>query len=225
MQIDNFFESEKDSLRDELVSLKGCQITFLTSSVAATGALLGIGSAFAQENRLFLGIIFLLPLVILLPAWLVFFDKATTITRIVGYYRILEGLALGYLRANRFMGWENALREFRQYPLIETRQDTDSSGVSRAIDLIFLRMTHRYWVFCYLTFFLLSSLCLWGSVFILVHWYDGSSMIFIPPGTFFCAYLFVTTWNIKIVWNLIYGKHSYDYNESMWRIIMGVNDN
>ena len=55
--------------------------------------------------------IYLVPLVVLIPCWWGFFDKAKTITRIVGYFRILEQLALvdggGTLDTiDRFLGWE-----------------------------------------------------------------------------------------------------------------------
>jgi hypothetical protein len=38
------------------------------------------------------------PLVVLIPCWWGFFDKAKTITRIVGYIRILEGILLDLVR-------------------------------------------------------------------------------------------------------------------------------
>jgi hypothetical protein len=69
--------------------------------------------------------VYLYPLCVLLPSWMVFFDKATTIARIVGYYRVIEGLMLNQLRAASFPGWENALRGS---PSPDARPVEDSSG-------------------------------------------------------------------------------------------------
>lgn len=85
----NILLQEHGNLRQELHNLKSCQITFFSLAITSTGLLLGLGSHFISE-RVPASLIFLSPLVIILPCWCIFFDKATTITRIVGYYRVLE---------------------------------------------------------------------------------------------------------------------------------------
>jgi hypothetical protein len=111
-------QEEIKNLRTELYNLKECQIKFLTNAVTATGALLGLGTL--VEKPAYTAVVFLFPLAILLPAWWVFFDKATSITRIVGYYRLLEGLTLGKITRIQFIGWENSLNEFRQQQIRRT---------------------------------------------------------------------------------------------------------
>ena len=106
------YEQERKALREELYNLKSCQITFLTTSITATGLLLGLASTFASDP--FKGIAFIFPLLVLIPSWWIFFDKATTITRVVGYYRILESLILDNCTAENYMGWENSLRLSRK---------------------------------------------------------------------------------------------------------------
>ena len=41
-------EKERVALREELHNLKNCQITFLTLSITATGAILGIATSLIQ---------------------------------------------------------------------------------------------------------------------------------------------------------------------------------
>ncbi|MCK6463118.1 MAG: hypothetical protein L6Q29_04880 [Candidatus Pacebacteria bacterium] len=89
------YEREHKFLRDELSSLKECQIKFLTFSVTTTGLILGFfGKNYIPQNPPVLpgshvssGLIWLLPLVVLTSSMVDFFDKATTITRVVDYFR------------------------------------------------------------------------------------------------------------------------------------------
>lgn len=212
------YDHERTALRDELHNLKNCQITFLTSSVTATGVLLGITSTLASSPDL--GVIFLFPLIVLLPSWWIFFDKATTITRIVGYYRILESLILQRCQASNFMGWENALGEFRtrqaRHELKLPEYQQDNSRFSRWFEILSLRTSHRYWVISYLTFLALSGLCVAASMTSL-----RSVWFFVMPLPAI-LFLFSVAWNAQVVWQLIYGRYSYDCNEYFWRQILGV---
>jgi hypothetical protein len=108
---------EQAVLRAELGNLKNCQITFLTFTVTGSGLLFTFAAnVVTSESSPFpqLGIFFLIPLIVILPFWWVFFDKATTITRIVGYYRVLEMLILDPTITASLKGWENALAHFRK---------------------------------------------------------------------------------------------------------------
>ncbi len=212
------YDHERTALREELHNLKSCQITFLTSSVTATGVLLGLATTLASS--LDLGVIFLFPLIVLFPSWWIFFDKATTITRIVGYYRILERLILQHCRATNFVGWENALGEFRKRQtcreLNAPKNEQDNSRLARWIEIFSLHTSHRYWVISYFTFFALSGLCVLVSITSL-----KTAWLFVIPVP---ALLFLVSvlWNARIVWQLIYGNHSYDCNEHFWKQILGV---
>ncbi|MEX2220120.1 MAG: hypothetical protein WD749_15325 [Phycisphaerales bacterium] len=80
---------------------------FLKLAATATGAIFGIWGVFgrAAPDGGVPVLLALAPLMIILPTWWVFFDKATTVTRIVGYKRILEGFLLGLDEVNRSVGW------------------------------------------------------------------------------------------------------------------------
>jgi hypothetical protein len=80
---------ELSFLREELKELKKCQLHYFTLSVGGTGAVFGFLSKFDSGESL-KGLILLAPLAILVPCWWTFFDKATTITRLVGFTRRVE---------------------------------------------------------------------------------------------------------------------------------------
>ncbi len=74
------YEAERNALRQELHNLKGCQITFLTTTITATGLPLGLsatllkggdGSAVARIQ----GLAFFLPLAVIIPFWWNFFTR------------------------------------------------------------------------------------------------------------------------------------------------------
>jgi hypothetical protein len=122
-------QKEKETLRNELIKLKECQVYYFWSSVTATGVILGLGSKMGLEKKVILRVFnilnitfdanmvhFLAPVLIILPCWLIFFDKATTITRIVGFYRIIEYKLLNIKDVrHEFIGWENSLYLLRYY--------------------------------------------------------------------------------------------------------------
>lgn len=208
---------ERMALREELHNLKNCQITFLTTSVTATGVLLGLATTLTSSLEP--GIIFLFPLVILLPSWWIFFDKATTITRIVGYYRILEKLILQDCKAANFIGWENALGEFRRaQERGELTLPNDKQNYHQWFRIVILRTSHPYWVVSYYIFLALSSLCVIAST------------VSLKTTWFFVILVSLTLvvisalWNARIVRQLIHGRNSYDCNEYFWKQILKVKD-
>jgi hypothetical protein len=113
--------AEMDVLRKELQGLKDCQIKLLSTAPVVTGFFIGLPQIVAKgaEVNLPLPLCALLPLLVLLPAWWTFFDKARTITRIVGYYRVLEATVRGDFRPRWFPGWERALEVFRRLPELD----------------------------------------------------------------------------------------------------------
>lgn len=218
MNASELYDKERVALREELHNLKNCQITFLTSSITATGLILGIATSLIQTP--FLGIVFLFPLIVLLPSWWVFFDKATTITRIVGYYRILEKLILERYDAKNFMGWENALGEFRnrqQSGKLNLRGEHLRHRWPHGLhNMLLLRTAHPYWIISYYTFFALSSVCVITSTVLLK---GGWRLVVLVPGILFVMSIWRT---VQTVWHLIEGRHSYDCNEYFWKEILQV---
>jgi hypothetical protein len=224
MNTNELYEPERSSLRQELHNLKNCQITFLTTSVTATGLLLGLATTLTSKiefGKTTVAIIFLLPLIVLLPFWWVFFDKATSITRIVGHYRILERLILGRCQATNFIGWENAIGEFRRRQVrgeFASRIGEDvSPWQSRLAKILLLRTGHRYWVISYYTFLALSVVCIVTSIILIRRgWYLVFPIVSLLPISI------SAWWNIREVWHLIYGHHSYDTNECYWEQVLEV---
>lgn len=99
----DLIKMELTNLRAELHDLKTCQIQFVTFAFTASGVILSFRGNFIP----------LIPLVIILPTWWIFFDKAKSVSRIIGYYRILEKAYLGDVELN-FIGWENAQSIYRK---------------------------------------------------------------------------------------------------------------
>jgi len=198
-------EKEHAFLRNELLHLKDCQVKFLTFSVTATAIILGIigrsNLIFPTGPKFLPGEMWLIPLAVLLPAWWIFFDKATTITRIVGYFRWLEKIILEKHSSVNFLGWENALKKFRE------QNTKEKINIGEMVKILRFGTTHRYWVITYYIFFFLSLVCLIGG-------YKESNLYIIIPieGLF----LFSACWNARVLWSLIKGESSYDKNEEKW---------
>jgi len=210
---------EHSKLKDELRDLKKCQITFLTFSVTATAIILGFIVKLSPSDTQ--GVFYLSPLIVLLPAWCVFFDKATTITRIVGYYRILEMLILEKCSANNFVGWENALSGIRNAGSEEleikkcaVKKLNTKEWLNFFNVFTFRKQPHRYWALVFSIFFWLSLLCLF--LFLIYNPIEEPFMLLFA---IFIAslILYITFINLNLVFELIYGYHSYDANEYFWR--------
>lgn len=121
-------EKELELLKEELRALKECQTRYVGLAVTSTGIIFayllsGIkyvvqcnGTQYNEISSTFLSIdpVFLTPLIIILPVCCIFFDKATTISRVVGYYQILEGFSLKKYDLKKFIGWENSLSLLRE---------------------------------------------------------------------------------------------------------------
>ncbi len=213
-----FYDKERQALREELEHLRNHQMMFLTTSITASGLVLGVATVLASKPNF--GIAFLFPLIILLPAWWIFFDKATTITRIVGYYRILESLILQHCDTKNFMGWENAIDELRDRTL---RGEFNFSGNSNSktrfvqlLEMLSLKTVNRYWVLCYYIFFGLSCLCV---VIGIVTLESRLYVLVLLPTLLFLISAF---WNAFLLWQLIYERHSYDHYEYCWVKVLGI---
>lgn len=158
------YQRERQILRDELRMLKNCQISYFSLSVTSTGVLFGVAPLL--DNG---GLVYLAPLVVILPCWRVFFDKATSITRIVGYARVLERGIVG--EPIHYVGWENALSRFRRW---QERYEGAwhhfcgppepvgrGAWVRRRLARLgWCRTSHKYWLINFWTFGVLATLCL-----------------------------------------------------------------
>jgi len=231
---------EHSLLRDELRDLKDCQIKFLTFAVTSTALLLGYLSK-SDGISSYLGFspsgLFLIPLTVLLPAWCIFFNKATTISRIVGYYMVLEGYTLKkYDKYDEkyFKGWENSLEIFREKSKDEEsikREVVDLWDDKPWIDrirfflnvsiLILFQHHHpRYWVSVYTIFFWLSWTCVLLSLISLLEGIHSLTAI-IQLIAFFIV-VFFSYDNLKVLYELISGFHSYTANKYFWEFLLKV---
>jgi len=217
----NVLSNERNILRSEILSLKQCQVHYFWGSVTAAGALLGLGSKLGSQDSSTL--FYLAPLVIILPCWLIFFDKATTITRIVGYSRLLEYLIINPIDIDfAYIGWENALSLFRSRNLpkpgfgeLLKRFFKYLTDILKAIPLLFsFKSAHRYWSLNWLTFFGVSTFC-WSLGFFFARPGNVSLLIL------FGILLFISSLhNLYLLKNLINGKFSYNSNEETWKNIL-----
>lgn len=208
-------QKEHRWLRQELHDLKECQVRYIFYTVIATGALLGLAGSDNLGDSL-RTLAPLLPLAIVLPFWWVFFDKAKVITRAVGYYRLLEEEMIA--PTSRLFGYERSLKEFRRMQdrgALEDPKLKDFNWWESLVQLLRLRTSHTYWVLVYWVFLVLSVLCLVMSLLMRVEgnawWGFGLAAILVALST-------VCNW--KIMWRLIYGRHSYDANEGFWREVL-----
>ncbi|MGD9401985.1 MAG: hypothetical protein PVF95_06930 [bacterium] len=207
--------AEKENLRQELQSLKDCQVRYFAVTITSAAAILGIGSQLGRPQDLTL--LTLAPLLITLPCWWIFFDKATTITRIVAYVRVLEELIIAPGEARQeYIGWERALYLFRQdlqrlRPSDRLKRLGEGLKVGALHGLTF-RTTHRYWVINWYTFLGISLYCI-----VLSHSRTGHNGYWVVFLVLFCA---SSLFNLSVLGRLIGGANSYDFNETSWRRLL-----
>lgn len=210
---------ERRLLRAELQELKTCQVRYFTLSVSATGLLLGFGSRLDAGG--FSGTLYLAPLLIVLPCWWIFFDKASSISRIVGYSRLLETQLNQTVSLRPYLGWERALKEFRSCePALLFRARLANPAENMRV-LLCLRPTmvgrgsrHRYWVITWWTFSSLSALCLVVPLLLSDVTSTVASLLFLIPS------LYTAAFTAELVETLIHGVQSYDENEALWEQVL-----
>jgi hypothetical protein len=159
-------EDERSDLRKELQFLKDCQFKYFSVAVTVSGVMSGVVVKLPSDGNEYLA--FLSPLLVVLPCWIVFFDKATTITRMVGYLTVLENIIVqGDTARSQFVGWENSVFLFREQanssPRLPRLGEHLKGIVQGLLRLLLFRSAHRYWVFCWLTFFGLGAVSLYLS--------------------------------------------------------------
>lgn len=224
-------QDELRMLRSELTQLKACQLQYFTLSVTGTAALFGLAAT--RNDSTFLGLAFLAPLAIILPCWWIFFDKATTITRIVGYYRVIERFLREYPgRSECYVGYETALALYRMVddrPRQEVKRSCavqDWCEVTEVADCVKARppsgrskkIRHRYWQLNWYTYLALSVAACVLSVVALyqsgpLSWY----MLFPIAGIAVVArFAWVTRGLNKQV---VRGDYSYNENHCLWQLI------
>jgi hypothetical protein len=161
----NFRENMFRDLRVELGQLKTCQNQAVLFGITGAGIVLGL----VKESPIagMEPFLFLLPIMILLPFWLIFFDKGRTISRIVGFLRVQERLGMAKSDSGA-TGWESAMNEYW-----EQKDLWDTTEHKKVIARINKEMgknrkklyTSIYWFTVYVIFTALSLVCILISIF------------------------------------------------------------
>jgi hypothetical protein len=205
-RIVEYAKHEMTILRQELHDLKTCQFAFLTTAFTATGVLLGFIPRLAESGLS--GFAFVIPLVVILPAFCFFFDKARTITRIVGYYRILERM----VNPDGFPAWENALSV--------SRSKSYEVGKWKCFGhVMLLRPPHGYWSLAYYTFACLSVLCVGGAWKLTGSPWQSLTFSLLVLVLVSLLVIGSLARNLYLIWHLTVGKNSYESNFKNWESI------
>jgi hypothetical protein len=240
--LDEITAREMSHLREELRDLKGYQFRLIGIAVVITGFLLSLTQFRVDSKTLTITapLLYLLPLIIVIPSWFIFFDKARTVTRIVGYCRHLEAFLRHEHEPAQFPGWERALGIYRKEcpRIVHDLRTTPrwrkhfKSSLRRFATAASLRRGQPYWVLAYYTFLSLSAACIgipiWWRfrgrakhllyLFVPHYWNAGAFLLFLAVlVTCFCAIL-----NGLILAELIWGQHSYDFEEDIWKRILSA---
>jgi hypothetical protein len=204
--------SEQCILRSELQELKKCQLQYFLLSIGATGAVFGFseGSHFEALNSL----IHLTPLLIILPCWLTFFDKANTITRLTGYIRVFIEDQL-ILNCPTYLGYENALDRFRT-----AEKKHKFPKMHFELSTIIYPTRHQYWKINWLTFLCLSFACClypYFTYFKNLHFtFSDHRFVFTVYGAFVVATIVSTIFSLRILCRLLFGRYSYENVKTFW---------
>jgi hypothetical protein len=238
--INNNYLREYNMLKTEVRDLKDCQYKYLSFSITATALLLGLLKSFADSPTS--GIAYLFPLVILLPAWVIFFDKAASITRIVSYLRLLEKIIYENVAPKNFFGWERALDVYRNNKelllnQIKSEKEDDSKAVLTNIDnfgkflfIIWKNKQYHYWVAVFTTFFIIPVICWSLSVISIVpniytqyisnkiDYMTFVDVFFLLISLFALIGVLIIT--IKKFYYITAGDGTYDINDFIWNEII-----
>lgn len=236
-------KNELNLVRTDLRELKRCQLQYFTLSITGAGAILGIvaplqGRIFQNLETNLAALALLAPLLILLPCWLIFFDKANTITRLVGYQRTLEDFLVDSAFKNgtyitHYIGLENALSIMREKEWeLDAALDNPATQISLASiwNMIILRVRNRYWMINWYTFAALSFVsCTLGYNFLGVQvqtFIFPFGLGFMLPertlwgGGAFLLFVIVSIYTMLQVRQLALGKRSYDAYADKWRKLL-----
>lgn len=234
----SFFEnlnSERNILRDELHDLKKCQINYFLITIGAVSILFGWSYSVEGYHDLHL-FFYLLPLVVILPCWLTFFDKAKTITRIVAYLRVLEKLLINPNTEDyTYLGWENALAIFRtkQTDISKTKKIRRSAYYFKKGFFILstFKRIHRYWLINWCTFFFLTNICWFKGIRLNIDGIESQVNFwnfFTTEGIVLKVLIYIAliiigiiiAYSIFIIGSLLKGMYSYNIAYMIWETIL-----
>ena len=147
-------------LRMEMDQLKSCQSNSIMWGVAAAATIISILTAKTDISSY--PYFLLLPLLVIYPSWIIFFDKSRTISRLTAFLRLQEKLAAAKSRES-VIGWETALEEYwRAHEKFKDKnyRRTVEKALQHTPESRKKISSHIYWYTGYLVFFSLSVLSL-----------------------------------------------------------------
>jgi len=233
--------NEKKMLAKDLRELKHCQVQYFTISITGAGMLLGLAAIL--KGPTLAGLALLTPLVIILPCWFIFFDKATTIARIIGYLRILEDrLWNGAREGYTYKGYENGLADYREnetkfWKEISEEIEKDPKKALPKSDfwkMLLLKTRHRYWMLNWYTFALLSFVCCIASYTALSEDFARLPLFIIQiiateenlwAGIAFTFVILCAIYTFIMIYSLTCGQHSYEGCFRIWKKVFTMKPN
>jgi hypothetical protein len=162
---------------------------------------------------------------------MIFFDKATTITRLVGYQQSLECIRAQVGAPMRYVGLENALALMRaNEAILDAKLDYRTPNSPTLLGLLLLRTRNRYWMINWYTFAILSLVvCTLGFNFLgtaqqTVFFPFGANLT-LPERTLwgsgaFGGFGLVAIYTFLQIWRLTAGNQSYDAYAKKWAQIL-----
>lgn len=182
-EIGQFRKEIFHDLRAELGHLKTCQTSILILSATGAGLFL---SLLRKDSYIPPEYLVLLPLIFLIPLWIIFFEKARTVARIVGFIRVQEKLYM-YKSNLAAIGWESAMKLYRSKQNIW--DDRKHDVYFKKSEPTKSPTTSTYWFMVYCTFFSLITTCLILSIiFLQVHAVQKITLILIIGLTFVLSF-------------------------------------
>jgi hypothetical protein len=226
----SILQGEQQMLRTELNQLKGCQLQYFTLSVTGSAALFGLAAT--RSDAGFLSVAFLAPLAIVLPCWWIFFDKATTITRIVGYYRVIERMLGEHPKLKTpYIGYERALALYRKEEDGDGRRRMEACPVVQQLRMLHKsgsndktaaatppEIRHRYWQINFWTYSALSFFCCVLSIAYLLDRKAQPWLMVFPLVGFVVTFLFFWLTR-RILMSVTLKQYSYNENHYFWEYI------
>jgi hypothetical protein len=209
--------NEQTILRNELQELKRCQLQYFLLSIGATGAFFGFNKDLVGEIKTG-SVLYLAPLIIILPCWLTFFDKANTITRLTGYIRtFIEDQLNKENTAYSYIGYENALSEFRRNEMKFAKELRGLKKLEKpGWKSVFNFTRNQYWKINWLTFFLLSATCCFYPFL------KDKASLFQHPDSIAIVYMFIlfvficAFYTAFMLWRLTFDVYSYENVKKIW---------
>ena len=217
-----FLNNQIELLRQESVHLKNCQLRYYTITLVTIATIFGVTESElligeADENSHQRASLFLVPLLVIVPNWTFFFDKAKSISRIVGYIRKVEKLITGTSESGKFISWEVGLGNFRDADNgledLKTKQGAKSS-VFAAFCVFLFRTRQKYWVLNYHMYFIGSALCLTFS-----YQNQADPIYQIVWSAASAVSVIAALYNAIVLTRLTRGRYTYRAAEEQWEEI------